>query len=193
WLGGGGAQNVRKYLQTCFQYRTTQDGVFTCKAHWNQFQPFLKKGVLQEYFAGARFVLIRRRDLLSQAISYEIATQTGQWSSNWSKGREPEYSRQAITKKMQSIISQNANWRLFFARNAINWQEVVYEDMLANPEDTIQRAVDHLVPELEITAQAELSTSGLKKQGNDLNTQWKERFIQESGEWQKAAEMDAQA
>ena len=84
---------------------------------------------------------------------------------------------------MQVIVSQNANWRFFFARNDINWQEVVYEDTLASPGYTIQRIVDHLVPEQEITAQAELSSSGLKKQRSGLNAQWKERFIQESGEW----------
>ena len=129
--------------------------------------------------------MIRRRDLLGQAISYEIAKQTGQWTANRTQEKEPKYSQEGIAKKMQSIASQNANWRLFFARNGIEWQEVVYEDMLASPLDTVQRVVGHLVPEMEITAQAELSSSGLKKQRSGLNAQWKERFIQESGEWQK--------
>jgi len=178
-----GKVNLSLYLQTCFQYRTTQEGVFTCKAHWNQFQPFFNKGVLQRYFEGTRFVMIRRRDLLGQAISHEIASQTGQWSSYWPKSKEPAYSKESIRKRMQAVLNENANWRMFFAQNDINWLEVVYEDLLRDPLDMIQKVIDHLIPEFGLQANASIESSGISKQRNSINQCWRERFVREASNW----------
>lgn len=108
-INGKQELDIDEYMQTLFKYRTTKQGVFTVKAHWDQFYLFLKNGVLNRYLFAARFVMIRRRDLLGQAISYEIASQTGQWASNWVGVKEVVYSKDSIHKKIQYIINQYAN------------------------------------------------------------------------------------
>jgi len=177
--------DIDEYMQTLFRYRTTEQGVFTVKAHWDQFYLFLKHGVLNHYLFGARFVMIRRRDLLGQAISYEIASQTGQWTSNWVGVKEPVYSKDSIHKKIQYIINQYANWFMFFAQNNLPWAEVVYEDLLKDPENILHEVLEHLVPEIKIKAKAELNKSGLSVQRNQINDQWRERFVKEMAYWPK--------
>lgn len=186
-INGREELDIDEYLQTIFKYRTTEQGVFSVKAHWDQFQLFLRSGILNRYFFGARFVMIRRRDLLGQAISYEIASQTGQWASNWVGVKEPVYSKDSIHKKIQYIINQYANWFMFFAQNNVPWIEVVYEDLVKYPENTIEYVLRHLVPQLNIKPKAELEKSGLSVQRNQINDQWRERFVKEMGYWRKTA------
>lgn len=183
-LLGDNRVDIDAYFRACFRWRTTREGVFTLKAHWKQFQPFLDLRLLPVCLTEARFALIRRRDLLGQAISRELARQTGQWSVHWpGKDCVPEYSGEAIAASMRNILHQNAQWRLFFARNNLAWQEVVYEDLLREPRETIQQVAAHLAPELKISPRVKVESSGLRVQRSQLNEEWRERFVRERGDW----------
>ena len=85
--------DIHKYFKSCFRWRTSKNGVFGMKTHWNHFEYFLKSGILHYYFPNTKFVFLRRQDLLGQAISLELANQTGQWTSKGSSHQKEPASR----------------------------------------------------------------------------------------------------
>lgn len=74
---------------------------------------------------------------------------------------------------------------MFFAQNNLPYIEVVYEDLIKDPESIMHAVLGHLVPEIKIKVKAELNKVGLSVQRNKINEQWRERFVKEMGYWPK--------
>lgn len=175
--------DLEEYILTCFRKRTTKDGNFLIKSHWrHQFEHFLKTDIIKKYFSGAKFCLITRKDILSQAISFEIACQTGQWLSFSPKSKEPIYSAKNIKSRMEDILRQNAHWKLFFAQNDIQFYEITYEELLLNTSSKIKEIVNFFVPNNGYNIDIDLEALKTKKIRNRINEQWKSKYIKDMSE-----------
>ena len=73
---------LEEYLAALRDRKTSPNGVFGLKAHFHQLRDVLGERDLDAEFPGLRFVYIRRRDHVRQAVSWARANQTGQWASD---------------------------------------------------------------------------------------------------------------
>ena len=64
------------YIRKIIELRT-KDGIFTAKVDWLQYIPIYYFGMHDHYFKSAQFIFLTRSDILMQAISRYIATETG--------------------------------------------------------------------------------------------------------------------
>jgi LPS sulfotransferase NodH len=154
------------------------DGLFASKVAWQQLYFLARTRMIPEVFAAPRFIHVRRRDLLGQAISFVIAHQTGAWTSEQVPEREPLYDSVAIADQMGRIADAAARFEHFFATFGFPHLDVAYEDFVKDKASCVS----------DITTWLGLGPSTIKeekthfqRQRNTINDQWRERFLAEHG------------
>jgi LPS sulfotransferase NodH len=156
------------------------NGVFASKVGWSQLYFLTRMRLIPELFATPRFIHIRRRDVLAQAISYVIAEQTGQWKSDsapkWFAQSEPVYDADAIAGRIKSFAVANALFEEFFASFRFPLYQVVYEDFVRDELGTIRAITDWLgLGAVDVDREQ----TRLEAQRSTVNQEWRERFISE--------------
>lgn len=159
----------------------SEHGVFVCKTSAPQLALLTKRNLVPRVFATPRFIHLRRRDLLGQAISFGIATQTGQWSTRRGQAvSEPQYHPKVIANRMRSITLANAWFQEYFAIFGFPVFELAYEDLIAD-EAGVTSAITEwlgLGP-----SQIDLEKTNLQPQRNALNAEWRKKFLSESRQY----------
>lgn len=154
---------------------TAHNGVVSLKLSTSHLEVLGKSGILSQVIDRSRFVMIERSDKLAQAISHRIAFQTGRFmSQDPGNTVEPQFDREAL----QRIITRNANayrdFSIFFGRNGISYAHVIYEHLVYDPKKVISYIGNTLsIPDLSIN----LADIRITKQANELNAQWRERYL----------------
>ena len=171
---GAKSMSMEAYFDAIVRSRTTPNGVFGLKAHPNQFIPFVTNGFVRHYFSDLRYIYIDRRDLLAQAVSWNMASQTGKWTSEEKETKAPEFAFDGIEQAMAVISGQNSLWEHFFRLNNIQPHRITYEGLLADPNGHLENVAGFLG--VEPPAQVDIHRSGIKKQASNLNQQWIEQF-----------------
>jgi LPS sulfotransferase NodH len=136
------------------------------------------------YFPGAKFVIIHRKDKLAQAISLIKAIQTGVWHSYHRSRvhpRQPYYQRNLIQWAMVNIQEQIHALTEFTDLMGVSPLEVFYEDFIQDIPGTIKNLCQEAMVEVQIDQIPEVP---LKKLSNRESKSWYQRFKQE--------ELDAQ-
>ena len=184
--------DIHQYLADMERRRTTPNGRFGLKLHWNQFLHVFgtRKGIKPEGIDFLRnmdsLVRLYRKDKLSQAISLYIASQTDVWASSDNSSKagqvdgktEPPFSPEAITNQLQSVIWQDEMWKFFLDRHNLAYQTISYEDLVEDYEGI----------SAEVLSWLDLDTSGISvpeqqitKQRNELNETFRTRYIEYIG------------
>jgi LPS sulfotransferase NodH len=174
WLGRTGQRNPPAIFRIICRYRTTPNGIFGVKAHWDQFK-YACHLRLEQHFRSAKFIQITRDDTLSQAISLVIATQTASWASYQRSKADPEYSYERIEQAIITLARERSSWDKFFAITSINPHSISYED-LCSERDAV---MDGVCNYLGIKWCRSLH-SPLLVQRSAINNEWKRRFVEES-------------
>lgn len=157
-----------------WQFRTnTVGGVFGAKAGLHQMAVLAKQGLLAR-FPEPRFVFVTRRDLVLQAVSLNIAWQTGAWTSRSGAGKAPKFDHAAIAQTLRSIVENQAGFEAFFAAHGITPLRLDYELIESEPERAMRR-VCRLVG-IERPMRVALPPLTLQRQRTALNYEWAERF-----------------
>lgn len=95
-------------------------------------------GVLGHCLYNARAIHIRRRDLLSQAVSFFIASVTKEWTSNHTrKGEPPEFNERRILKIMKNVSNANARFDMTLSILGLPKTVVFYEDHVGSRRESL--------------------------------------------------------
>jgi LPS sulfotransferase NodH len=183
-------RGFRSFEEFCGHLVRTRsvNGVFAGKVGWSQLYFLTRMRLIPELFATPRFIHIRRRDVLGQAISYVIAKQTGQWKSDITRRErdkqlaqpEPVYDADAISARIKSFTVANALLEEFFASFRFPLYQVVYEDIIRDELGTIRAITDWLGLG---AANVDRGQTRLEAQRSTVNQEWRERFISERMEY----------
>jgi len=124
-----------------------------------------------------RFVLLRRHDLLGQAISFVRGLQTSQWRSTVPAQDTPSYDGDLIYERLRGIVRDYARWELFFARNGIAPARVAYETLVDDP----QGCVDQVAGMFGLAGRTPIDRTQitLQVQRDALTEEWRARFLAE--------------
>lgn len=147
------------HLERTFALGTTPNGVFATKLMFNQLPDVEQHAAAVEGFAGLRgvelldalfgeprYVWMRRRDKVRQAISLWRALQTRVWRLDHpdAAGGEPQlrYSFDGIEHLRRRLSADDAGWARFFAGAGIEPLELVYEeDVEPDPGGAVRRVL----------------------------------------------------
>lgn len=167
------------YMEAILSKRTSSNGIFGLKAHYSQIAPLTESNAFKSFLKRVNcFVHVTRRDLIAQAVSYAIAHQSREWSSLHNVEANPSYDANLISNALNDILSQTLQWQRFFAVNGISPVEIVYEDLIENPNLNCQQ----ICTQMNVLTDHDFSIkkSPLNKQSTDLNTEWIKRFQAEN-------------
>jgi LPS sulfotransferase NodH len=96
---------------------------------------------IEEYFGSTLYVFLKRRCVVSQAISYVRAAQTGQWAR---RSREevssvvPVYDEAEIRIAIEGLARSYELWATFFNVSKIAPIHMWYEDLVEEPDRELQ-------------------------------------------------------
>lgn len=170
-------------------------GLFAVKAMWSAFVAAFWRLAREEgkhcdegnvaewatdWLGPTRFLFVRRRNKLSQAVSFEKARQTGIWRASKANDATEDiallYSFERIGECLRQIEEDEAGWLRFFEENRIGYHELWYEDMIAEPEAILHGVCDFLGVEFSFPSEKGFIDSRFRKQGDSINRDWFERF-----------------
>lgn len=144
------------------------------------------------YFSNAKWVFIRRRDVVAQAVSRLMARQTGinhatqsegdeHFAGNLMKGYKSDYNANTkykydqIFAEVNAIILENLVWNRFFAVHDIDPMVLEYETVSKDPAMNHVSTIGRLIG-VDSPAKKERS---MVKVGNQKNKDWIDQFYRE--------------
>lgn len=81
WKSIVGSQDLREVVDGLKVKRTSENGVFSIKTHFSHMKNCGGMGVFKSLFPNAKYIHIKRRDVVGQAVSFFIAKKTEKWIS----------------------------------------------------------------------------------------------------------------
>ncbi len=151
-------------------------GILAAKISIEQLVVMAKFGILESIISRSRFIIIERNDKLSQAISLDLAYQTGRWSTKQETiNQDLVFDRRKISRLISYIVEQNGLLDLFLASNGIIPMRLLYEAIIKHP----QHYVDEVLEMLNIAhVPIDLNQISVEKQANKWNREWRRRYLE---------------
>jgi LPS sulfotransferase NodH len=178
-----GCESIIQFLET---KRTGANGRLGIKLHRTHLPAAIAEIGLEALQRDWKFILLRRKDILGQALSWSMAAQTDAWMSGLSAKKEAVYDRTSIMRYIKLASNHTASWQQFLAERGLVPLEVVYEDVAANPVAALVTISDFLSTPLPHDLDlARIVATKMQRTGS--TEAWRERFIRETREEPKSA------
>lgn len=176
-LNPGRRIDMPGYLDEIESRRTSANGHFGIKIHWRHVESALGKSLswttVSELLGRYRkFILILRRDKISQAVSYFRAQRTGVFHSDqqaWlDDGGRVACDPVLISRIVHDLLHEEAQWRAFLRRSNASCLEIMYEDLVAEYDAVSARILAFLelsgapVPPMPDTRMRDYGADALK-------------------------------
>jgi LPS sulfotransferase NodH len=136
--------------------RTGRGRCFAFKTGIAQLHFLRKSRIIPDLIPKAKYLLVRRKDVAAQALSFIKAADTKEWQRF--EGQEPKPFDYAavhdrhILGTIQSITDQYAGFEQYFATFGIDYISVVYEDLMDDTPGEFARIASELGIEVEDAA-----------------------------------------
>ncbi|HEY6205200.1 MAG TPA: Stf0 family sulfotransferase [Chthoniobacterales bacterium] len=181
------------YIERVRRQGTTANGVFGLIMMWTYFeraigmlreipayQHLSPEQVLPTVFSQPKYIWLRRRDRLEQAISWAIASQTKVWSQKPGEAPQPDaaprFDFEAIDQHYNHITDDEQNWADYFGKNKLQPLVLFYEDVTASHRATAERVLEFLgVP---IPKSLEVPAPAVEKQASTMSEDWAARYLE---------------
>jgi LPS sulfotransferase NodH len=166
-----------KQIDCILTIGATANGIYGTKVFPSQLDLVVTATRWTPRLPDLKFVLLKRRDLLGQAISSVRAAQTNQWRSTMATQGSAAYDGARIYERLCAVARDYARWDVFFARNGIEPTVIAYEELMADP----QAAVDKVASLFGLQGRAPIRTGDihLEIQRDATTQEWKARFRDE--------------
>ena len=163
---------------------TTPNGVFGAKLMWGHFPDLLAQlGTtpdgpaverLEARLGPIRWLHVRRRDKVAQAVSLWRAVQTRAWSATDASETEPVYDARGIRHLRDQVAVHDHAWHAWFTARGLAPLQVTYERFAADHAATLSDVLAHLDLEVE-----RIPDPPMHRQGDARSDEWVARFNEE--------------
>lgn len=174
WCHRFGVATYEEALTQIMRHRTGPTGLFGLKAHWSQYRHFCTHPMLTGPDGIQRIVWLTRRNRLSQAISFAIANQTGQFISGATRRGKASFDYDAVLRCARNIESQNKNWEEYFRVNVdIPLYHAEFEKLVEDTRIGMMRLASFIDA---AGATGVTPADKTQQQSNDTSKVWAQRF-----------------
>ena len=180
--------DMSSYIALVARKFSTQNSVFGIKVLFDQFQPFFKVNSFKQNLQNSHFIWLTRKDVVAQAVSMYIADETNEWTSQdeirnreqekTSRRKQVKFDVDKISRFVDKLAYENANWHTFFSVNNIEYKQVFYEDILNDTNNTCHRICNFC--DVQTDHVFSLSSPKYKRQGDNLNDNLSREFRSKS-------------
>jgi LPS sulfotransferase NodH len=198
WSEKWGIRDLHSYLRHVIDATTSSNGVFGAKTHPWQFDHFVRKlagrarvrykdrpQVLALWFPDLRYVWLKRRNKLRQAISYAKSLQTNVW---WDADAPPapydeprpealRFDFELITQSVARLVEEEDMWRRYFRAIDISPLVIYYEDLVEDPLGALGSVFQTL--DLELPPDYKMPPARFRQQADDVTERWERRYRSE--------------
>ena len=178
------------YFRAASAAGSTANGVFAARIMWGTMDEVTAHlarvhpghagpgaGLLSAAFGRARFVYLRRGDVVGQAVSLLRAEQTGVWFETADERQEPAgepgFDFGQVRELVRLIEDHNAAWERWFAAEGVQPYLVLYEELAADPVRVASGVLGFLG--LDLPAGREITVRH-KRLADELNARWIESY-----------------
>jgi LPS sulfotransferase NodH len=169
--------DLNNYLKNIKKIRTTPNGYFGVKAHFNHFFYINENVDINDTFPGLRYIFMYRENELAQAVSMVIAAQSRQWTSDQASVGKLTYDAALIRRGLKIIRTVKKQWKDYFQAQNIVPYEVSYERLLSHTQEEFDRIIEFIGGENSMDVN--LNNLRIKKQAGEINQQWINKFMNE--------------
>jgi LPS sulfotransferase NodH len=157
----------------------TPNGIYAVKVLPLQYRRARNRTDLFHELPNLKFVRLRRRDLLGQAISLSRAEQSGQFTTSQRARRTPSYDTQAIRACVHAVQAMESSWDQVMLELGLQPITFEYEDVVRDP----QAAVDRVADLMRLAAPAPINPAlvQISVQRGHESDDWRRRFLAETG------------
>jgi LPS sulfotransferase NodH len=163
---------------------TTPNGVFGAKIMWAHLEDLARQRgshdlgtLVDELFDRPRFVWVRRRDTVRQAVSLWRAMQTQSWrAENEPATGEPRYSYPALRHLVELLEAHDRAWERFLAAKT-HVLTLTYEEIASDIGDALERTLSHIgvAPDAGLDV---LPT--MRRQADQRSDEWAEAYARDA-------------
>lgn len=178
-IRNGDGYDLDRYVTELMRHRTSPNGAFGIKVHDAHLsEPMLRDADIDALLSSPRYVWIRRRDRVRQAVSWSIAVQTGVWIADgeWLEKTkptaEPAYDFDELADRLEALEQRDRTWAERFERSDARPHIVYYEDLASRYEETIRACLSAL----GIEPPDAIPDPGIARQADERNEAWSTRF-----------------
>ena len=179
-------------VQRVLQQNTAADGVFGTVVMWSYFERMLR--MLQEIpayknlngaqllaavFRKPKYIWMRRRNHVEQAVSWAMACQTGVWAQKAEEKPQPraipKFDFKVIDEWCNRIATQEAAWGNYFRENQIEPLVLFYEDVVASHRAAAERVLEFLG--LPFPPGMQIPPPTIEKQATQMSAEWAASYL----------------
>lgn len=188
----------QSYIDTALSYGTADSGCFGMRIMWNnvprltarlaKLHPFSQsdRDLLDAAFGPLNFIHLARADKVAEAVSLDIAEQSGLWHRNAdgtereraAKAITPVYNRTRIQAAYDEVTGGQTAWDAWFTHQNITPLRVSYEALAQDPEHQLRRILSFIRVDPDKATGVTPQTSVLSA---EINRRWVARFRKETG------------
>jgi LPS sulfotransferase NodH len=169
-----GINSFPEYIEKSALVHTSKNAVYGVKAGVEQLCMLARWGITR-MFREVIVLHVERSDLLDQAISMSIATQTQQWTSEKkSLNDNVEFRFDEINRIIELNSDLNAAGRIFSQAMSYNYERFTYENFSLDASVAMNRVSNAL--SLGVL-NSELPSPRIRKQANELNLQFRAKYL----------------
>jgi LPS sulfotransferase NodH len=187
WEKRWGAPSRDGYIERVLQDNTGPNGVFGTVVMWSyfermlqmlqqlrQYSRFTEAELLAELFNRPKYIWMRRRNRVEQAVSWAMACQTGIWAQGVGvrsqPGPTPKFDFRVIDEWCNRIAAYEASWANYFRENQIEPLVLYYEDVVMRHRAAAERVLEFLG--LPLPHRMEMPAPPIEKQANEISAHW---------------------
>lgn len=170
--------DLEPYWRDIKSRRTSPNGVFGSKLFTKDIRDVFNRDPLALSIIKADYVvLLRRRDIVQQALSHSRARQTQIWISGGKSenAANANYDFDDISRSIRAIKRQQDSWDKILNLTGANCMTVYYEDFDLNPVPTVARVIHFLG--ITDTQKPMTNLPILSRQRDALSTEWRDRYL----------------
>lgn len=175
-------ETLLQYLAGVIERQAPTGGAVGIMTSFFQFQPLIETGLDRLLFSRFRRIRLYRKDLVRQAISLYLATETGLFHShlpvNEDRCADPRnvcYDEEKIRGWIEHIWVQECGWENYLRPQRQPSPRIYYEALESAPIRVVRRILQSL--ELEMGHVPVPHRSKVKKIGDARNGEWACRFV----------------
>jgi LPS sulfotransferase NodH len=187
WEERWNAPSRAGYIERVLQDNTGANGVFGAVVMWSYFERMLQMlqelpeynrfsgaKLLAELFNRPKYIWMRRRNRVEQAVSWAMASQTGVWSQTVGAQPRPQatpkFNFKVVDEWYNRIAAHETGWANYFRDNQIEPLVLCYENVVACYQTAAERVLEFLA--VPLPHRLEIPTPAVEKQANEISAQW---------------------